>query len=148
MPAITSLTLTCRFVRQDALWAALALLSLHNRHLETAEIALAAVRAVDKLSWVSKVKAMPLPELRNAELAFFRRQVDEAEGILLQAQPMLLYRAIKLNVRAARWERALQLAIQHKSHVDTVLYYRSQFLDSLHRLVYVFMSTPHKALCT
>jgi uncharacterized membrane protein len=38
----------------------------------------------------------------------------------LQAQPPLLYRAIKMNIRLFRWARALELAVQHRSHVDTV----------------------------
>jgi intraflagellar transport protein 80 len=133
-----------RFVKQDVLWAALAVLALQGKNLDAAEIALAAVRAVDKLNWVLHVKDLPLPELRNAELAVYRRQVDEAEGILLQATPMLLYRAIKLNIACARWERALQLAQQHKAHIDTVLWYRADFLQSMNRYV---QSLMHAVSC-
>lgn len=138
-PDRTASRLSCttaphRFVRAEPLWAALAALSLSSRyHLDTAEIALAAIRAVDKLAWVSHVKALPLMELRNAEMALYRRQTDEAEAILLQSSPPLIYRAIKLNIRAARWERALTIAQQHNVHVDTVLLYRQQLLQSLRR---------------
>ena len=48
--------------------------------------------------------------------------------ILLHASPPLIYRAIKMNVRLCRWERALELAQQHSKHVDTVLWYRQKFL--------------------
>jgi intraflagellar transport protein 80 len=75
----------------------------------------------------------PLAELRNAELAAFRRLPDEAEAILLQASPPLVYRALKLNVRLARWQRALDIAVQHQSHVDTVLWYRQRYLAGLGR---------------
>lgn len=51
---------------------------------------------------------------------------DEAEAILLQAG--LVYRAIKMNIKLFRWDRALDLAKQYKQHVDTVLWYRRRYL--------------------
>lgn len=54
---------------------------------------------VDKLEFVQHVQKVPSEEGRNAELALYRRCPDEAETILLQASPPLVYRAIKLNVR-------------------------------------------------
>ena len=68
--------------------------------------------------------------LQNAELALYKRRPDEAERILLQASPPLLYRAIKMNIRLFRWDRALELAVKHRSHVDTVLAYRAKYLDA------------------
>lgn len=137
-----------RFVRQEPVWAALASLALAGTrpHLDTAEAALAAIRAVDRLAWVAHVRSLALPERRNAELAAYRRQIDEAEGILLQATPPLLYRALKLNIRAHRWERAMQLAMQHAAAVaakggrdatfiDVVMWYRARHNASLHRCV-------------
>lgn len=123
----------CRFVKDGRLWACLAALSLSAKHLDTAEVALAAVGAVDKLQFILHVKEQRLPEVRAAELALYRKQPDEAEAILLQAQPPLLYRAIKLNIKLARWQRALDLATTHKTHIDTVLAYRQRYLASLHR---------------
>ena len=120
----------CRFVKSDALWAALAAMALHGRHLETAEIALAALKEVDKLHYVLFVQSIPSEEGRQAELALWRRAPDEAEQILLQAQPPLTYRAIKMNVRLFRWERAMELALEAGSHVETVLAYRSKHLEA------------------
>ena len=58
-----------------------------------------------------------------------RRPTEEAEGHLLSAAPPLLYRAVKLNIRAGRWLRALELAQGAKgAHVDTVLCYRARHL--------------------
>lgn len=68
------------------------------------------------------MKQIPTEEGRNAELALYRRRPDEAESILIQAG--LVYRAIKLNVKLFRWDRALDLAQQYKQHIDTVLWYR------------------------
>ena len=48
--------------------------------------------------------------------------LDEALQILLSSK--LFYRAIKLNIKLYRWEKALELALTHKTHVDTVVAYR------------------------
>eukprot|EP00357_Protocruzia_adherens_P036295 CAMPEP_0115012696 /NCGR_PEP_ID=MMETSP0216-20121206/24908_1 /TAXON_ID=223996 /ORGANISM="Protocruzia adherens, Strain Boccale" /LENGTH=748 /DNA_ID=CAMNT_0002381837 /DNA_START=628 /DNA_END=2874 /DNA_ORIENTATION=+ len=116
----------CRYVKEPTLWACLAAMSLHCRELGTAEIALAAIDEIDKVQFINHIKDMPSEAVRNSELALFSRKIDEAETILLNAR--LIYRAIKLNIRLFRWDRALDLAIQHKTHVDTVLAYRQRFL--------------------
>jgi hypothetical protein len=69
-------------------------------------------------------------------------------SVPLQASPPLLYRALKLNMRAHRWERAMQLALQHAAAVaskggaakqptfiDLVLWYRQRYNASLKRCV-------------
>ena len=66
-----------------------------------------------------------------AELALFRRKPDEAEAILLQAGAT--YRAIDMHVRLFNWRRALDLAVQHRTHVDTVLYHRKRYLTEAQR---------------
>ena len=55
--------------------------------------------------------------------------MDEAERILLQAQPPLVYRAIKMNLLLYRWSRALELALKYSTHVETVIAYRQRHLD-------------------
>ena len=123
----------CRFVNSDALWATLAGVAIGSLRLDTAEIALAAMKEIDKLHYILYIKDIPSAEGRMAELALYQRRPSEAERILLQANPPLVYRAIKMNIRLFRWTRALELAITHKSHVDTVLYYRKQFLAAHNR---------------
>lgn len=123
----------CRFVKSKSLWTCLAGIALHRRHLETAEITLAAIDCVDKLYFILYVKGIQSDERRNAELALYAGNIDEAEAILLQAHPHpLIYRAIKMNIRLFRWERAMDLAVKHTTdagtHVDTVLAYRERFL--------------------
>jgi intraflagellar transport protein 80 len=58
---------------------------------------------VAKVEYLQYIKSIPSDEGRNAELAVFRRCPDEAEKILLQAKPPLVYRAIKLNIRLHRF---------------------------------------------
>jgi intraflagellar transport protein 80 len=123
----------CRFVRSDALWATLAGMAIGSLHLDTAEIALAAMKEIDKLHYILYIKDIPSAEGRNAELALYQRRPEEAERILLQANPPLIYRAIKMNIRLFRWSRALELAINNKTHVDTVLFYRKKFLTAHNR---------------
>ena len=55
-------------------------------------------RQVDKLEFVQHISRVPSEEGRNAELALYRKSPEEAEAILLQTSPPLVYRAIKLNV--------------------------------------------------
>jgi intraflagellar transport protein 80 len=120
----------CRFVKEQTLWACLAAVSLNSRELNTAEIALAAVESIDKVQFVNKLKELPSEASRNAQLALYFHKtsmtsnhffnfLDEAEQILLQAK--LYYRAIKLNIKLFRWDRALEIATNQKSHIETVL---------------------------
>ena len=51
----------------------------------------------------------------------------DAETILLQAG--LTFRAILMNIHLHQWEKALDLSIKHKTHVDTVLAYRIKHLQ-------------------
>ncbi len=41
----------------------------------------------------------------------------------------LYYRAIKLNIKLYKWDRALEIAVQNKTHIDTVIAYRQRFLE-------------------
>ena len=74
------------------------------------------------MQFINYVKELPSEQSRNASFALYCKRINEAEQILLQAK--LFYRAIKMNIKLFRWDRALELALQHKTHVDTVLAYR------------------------
>lgn len=76
-----------------------------NTHMST-KMNMNGTCQVDKLEFVQHVLQVSSEEGRNAELALYRRCSDEAESILLQASPPLIYRAIKLNV--SKW-RAVSL---------------------------------------
>jgi len=125
----TRATRLCRFVKDDVLWTCLAVMAINGEQLDTAEVALAAINEVDKLQYIQYIKTLPSQESRSAELYLYRRQPDSAEGLLLQSK--LIYRAIKLNIARYRWDRALDLALQYKTHVDTVLMYRMHYLASI-----------------
>lgn len=119
----------CRYVKSPELWASLAAMAIHSRALDTVEIALAAIEEVDKVQFVGHINGLPDEVLRSAELALFCKRPDEALNILLQNKR--IYRAIKLNVRMHRWTEALDLALKHQTHVDTVLAYRQRHLEQM-----------------
>jgi len=122
-----------RHQKSPILWASLASMALSKRQLDTAEIALAELDEVAKVEYLQYIKTIPSDEGKQAELALFRRLPDEAERILLQSSPPLLYRAIKLNITIFRWNRALDLAVKQKVHIDTVLAYRQKYLEEFSR---------------
>lgn len=119
----------CRYVKSPELWASLAAMAIHQRALDTVEIALAAIEEVDKVQFVAHINKLPDDVLRSAELALFCKRPDEALNILLQNKR--IYRAIKMNIRLHRWNDALELAKKHQTHVDTVLAYRQQHLQQM-----------------
>lgn len=116
----------CRFVKENTLWACLAAMSIYCRELNTVEIALAAIDEADKVQFINYIKELPSEPARNAALALYCKKVVEAEQILMQAK--LFYRAIKMNIKLYKWQRALDIAINNKTHVDTVIAYRNRFL--------------------
>jgi len=119
----------CRYVKSPELWASLAAMAIHARALETVEIALAAIEEVDKVHFVAHIGKLPDETLRSAELALFCKRPDEALNILISNKRF--YRAIKMNIRLHRWNDALELALKHQTHVDTVLAYRQQHLQQM-----------------
>ncbi len=146
-------TRLCRHQKTNYLWATLASMALSKKQLDTAEISLAELNEVTKVffnsfvifllflliflscqvEYVQVIKQIPSEDGRHAEMSLLRRKPDEAERVLLQATPPLLYRAIKMNISIFRWGRALDLAVKHKIHIDTVLAYRQQYLVSFQR---------------
>jgi len=123
----------CRLQKSSYLWASLAAIAIQKRELETAEIALAELNEVPKFEYIQYIRSIPSEEGRQAGLALYRRAPEEAERILLSANPPLVYRAIKMNIELYRWHRALELALKHKVHLDTLLAYRSKYNEAFER---------------
>ncbi|XP_068173450.1 intraflagellar transport protein 80 homolog [Antennarius striatus] len=121
----------CGFAKDPCLWACLAGMAMANRELTTAEMAYAAIGEVQKVLYVNLIKEQPSKESSLAHILQFSGQVQEAEAALLQTG--LIYQAIKVNMDLFNWERALELAVKHKTHVDTVLAYRTKYLEKFGR---------------
>lgn len=118
----------CRFVKDTTLWACLATMASYGKELNTAEIAYAAIDEADKVQYINYIKEIPTKEGRNAAMALFCHQVNEAEIMLIQAG--LIFRAIQMHIDLFNWDRALELAVKHKTHVDTVIAFRNKHLES------------------
>uniref|UniRef100_A0A3Q4BDA6 Uncharacterized protein n=1 Tax=Mola mola TaxID=94237 RepID=A0A3Q4BDA6_MOLML len=84
-----------------------------------------------RVQYINYIKERPSKESSLAHMLLFSGQVQEAEATLLQAG--LTYQAIQVNIDLFNWERALELAVKHKTHVDTVLAYRQKFLEKFGR---------------
>nr|XP_019943476.1 PREDICTED: intraflagellar transport protein 80 homolog isoform X2 [Paralichthys olivaceus] len=121
----------CRFAKDQSLWACLAGMSMANRELTTAELAYAAIRELPRVRYIKFIKTQPSKESSLAHMLLFSGLIQEAETTLLQAG--LIYQAIQVNINLFNWERALELAVKHKTHVDTVLAYREKFLQKFGR---------------
>eukprot|EP00762_Andalucia_godoyi_P007615 ANDGO_00753.mRNA.1 Protein HIR1 len=133
----------CRFFREPCLWATLAGLAVHYGELNSAEVAYASLGIADRVQYILHVKDIPTPEGRLAEMAVFRRAADEAEHVLLQAG--LVYRAIKTHIRLFHWDRALEIAVSKRQHVETVLAHRSRYLESLAKLQQMHLMRQRQA---
>lgn len=121
----------CRIAKDQSLWACLAGMAMANRELTTAEMAYAAIGELARVQYINFIKDQPSRESSLAHMLLFSGQVQEAEATLLQAG--LIYQAIQVNIDLFNWERALELAVKHKTHVDTVLAYRHKFLQKFGR---------------
>ncbi|KAL0209524.1 hypothetical protein RCL1_008362 [Eukaryota sp. TZLM3-RCL] len=111
-----------------SLWTMVAGLAINSAKLAIAEIAYAELGMFDKVSFLKKIRTIPNSEARKAELYLFRNKVEKAEKVLLSSG--LKFRAIELNLRVHNWEKALELAITLKTHIDTVLGTRKKYLET------------------
>jgi len=119
----------CRLAKDESLWASLAALASYHKNLDTAEIAYASLGLADKVDYIRNSRDIPVKRAQEAELSLLAGNLVDGEGILLQAG--LIFRAIMLNIELYRWDRAMELAIKHKTHVDTVVGYRTRYLKSI-----------------
>lgn len=112
---------------------------------------MAACEFIDKVQYINYIKDLPSEISRNAAIALYFHKngiyffyklsykynynkinlifIEEALQILLSAK--LYYRAIKLYIKLYRWEKALDLALQTKTHVATVVGYRQRYLQKI-----------------
>uniref|UniRef100_A0A672GGX2 Uncharacterized protein n=1 Tax=Salarias fasciatus TaxID=181472 RepID=A0A672GGX2_SALFA len=121
----------CRFAKDQSLWACLAGMAMASRELNTAEMAYAAIGELPRVQYINFIREQPSKESSLAHTLLFSGHIQEAEASLLQAG--LVYQAIQVNIDLFNWERALELAVKHKTHVDTVLAYREKFLQRFGR---------------
>ncbi|KAJ3331931.1 Intraflagellar transport protein 80, partial [Gonapodya sp. JEL0774] len=123
----------CRYVKDLSLWCLLATHSLlPTAHLDTAEVALAALEDVPRVRHVNFAKSLPEgSEARRGEVEMLRGRVDDAVEIFSNAG--CIARGVRAWVEAYRWDSALDLALKHSSHVEFVLLQRKHYLAATGR---------------
>ncbi len=123
----------CRYVKDKILWTAFSAICINFREIQIAETAVASIDEVDKVGFIEKILKLRdekySESLITSYVLLLSNKIDEAENVLVQGK--LIYRAIKMNVNLFRWDRALNLALTHKQHIDTVLAYRQKYLASV-----------------
>ena len=129
----------CEKLGSETMWAILACLAIHHRELETAEYALCELKEVAKVDQIRRIRSMPNGVRKDAEILLYARKPHEAISILLQAQPPMIYRAIKFNIRLFRWEEAMKVALKshdkslQQDYLEVILWYRAQYLRMLEK---------------
>ena len=123
----------CRYVKDKVLWTIFSAICINYREIQIAETAVAAIDEVDKVNFIEKILKLKEQNynenLISAYVLLLSNRVDEAENILINGK--LIYRAIKININLFRWDRALNLALTYKTHIDTVLAYRKRYLENV-----------------
>ena len=71
-------------------------MAVHAKHLDTAEVAYAAIQEADKVYYIQYIKELPLKEARAAEMSVMTGSYQDAENMLLQSG--LVFRAILLII--------------------------------------------------
>ncbi|XP_068902733.1 intraflagellar transport protein 80 homolog [Tenebrio molitor] len=121
----------CRSTKEHTLWACLAVLTIQSSAdvIDIAEEAFANINHYEKVFYIQYVKTLSSKPKQKAAIALLGGALQEAESILLHNG--MVFQAIYNNIQMHNWSRALELATKHKTHVDTVLYMRQQYLDTL-----------------
>lgn len=99
----------------------LSVCALYTMYMIVAVFYVLRTTKVDKLEFVQHVLRISSDEGRNAEMALYRRCPDEAEAILLQASPPLIYRAIKLNVSSTATHCSLRVKLVPADFTDDIV---------------------------
>uniref|UniRef100_A0A1I8EJ94 WD_REPEATS_REGION domain-containing protein n=1 Tax=Wuchereria bancrofti TaxID=6293 RepID=A0A1I8EJ94_WUCBA len=121
----------CRHMRESYLWGMLAVIATDVKNFYAAEIAYTALNEIEKVKFLSHLRAEQSNEVRMAMMTAFTRNFKDADAMLVQNGH--IFRAIMLNISLFRWQRALELAIKYKMHLETVIGYRQKYLQEIGR---------------
>ncbi|XP_067210139.1 intraflagellar transport protein 80 homolog isoform X3 [Linepithema humile] len=116
----------CRIAENKTLWTCMAVMATDNKELHAAEESYAAIARYDKVDCIRYIKSLSNTTERYAEMALLAGDLLAAEGILLQSG--LIKEAIRINTEVYNWNRALELTVKHKIHLEEVLNTRATYL--------------------
>lgn len=124
----------CRLIKEKILWTGLAVLASQSNNIDLLEMAAEAfseIRQYDKVYYIDHIKTLPNKAQQMAATSLLGGSLQNAESILLHNG--LVYQAILINIQLHQWNRALELAVKHKTHTDTVIYLREKYLSALNK---------------
>ncbi|KAK6112742.1 WD domain G-beta repeat family protein [Brugia pahangi] len=121
----------CRHMRESYLWGMLAVIATDAKNFYAAEIAYTALDEIEKVKFLSHLRAEQSNEVRLAMMTAFTKNFKDADAMLVQNGH--IFHAIMLNISLFRWQRALELAIKYKVHLETVVGYRQKYLQEIGR---------------
>ncbi|VDK46992.1 unnamed protein product [Anisakis simplex] len=121
----------CRHMREEYLWAMLAAMAANAKNFHAAEIAYGALDEAEKVGFLSELREQSSKDVKAALMTAFTGNIRDADAMLVQTKN--IFRAIMFNISLFRWQRALELAVQHKMHLDTVIGYRQRYLQQTGR---------------
>lgn len=94
-----------------------------------AEEAFAEIDYYDAVFYLQEIKQFATKAQTLAGVAQLCGNYQKAESILLQNG--LIFQATLMNLNIYNWNRALDLALKHKLHVDVVMFKRRLYLEEL-----------------
>ncbi|CAG9530370.1 unnamed protein product [Cercopithifilaria johnstoni] len=109
----------------------LAAIATNAKNFYAAEIAYGALDEIEKVKFLSQLREEQNTEIRSAMMTAFLGNFNDADSILVQNG--CIFRAIMFNISLFRWQRALELAIKYKMHLETVIGYRQKYLHETGR---------------
>uniref|UniRef100_A0AC35FJS9 Intraflagellar transport protein 80 homolog n=1 Tax=Panagrolaimus sp. PS1159 TaxID=55785 RepID=A0AC35FJS9_9BILA len=121
----------CRLLKDDCLWAMLAGLSAASKNFYVAEIAYGELSEPEKVFFLNEIRNESNPQIKNALMTLFNGNSRDAQ--LNLAQNGHIFRAIMTYLSMFQFDKALDLAVKNKIHVDTVLGYRQKYLEKTGR---------------
>ncbi|ENN80884.1 hypothetical protein HUJ04_005931 [Dendroctonus ponderosae] len=123
----------CRSIDSGMAWACLGVLAaqFNSLSLEIAEEAFANINHYEKVFYLQYIKRLLSKVEQRAHMALLGGRSEEAESVYLHNG--MVFQAIYVNINLHNWPRALELAIKHKTHIDTVLYLRERYLGTLQK---------------
>uniref|UniRef100_A0A183VCK9 Intraflagellar transport protein 80 n=1 Tax=Toxocara canis TaxID=6265 RepID=A0A183VCK9_TOXCA len=124
-------TRLCRHIKEDYLWGMLAAMAASAKNFHATEIAYGALDEVEKVSFLRELRAYQSKDVKSALMTAFTGNIRDADTMLVQTGH--IFRAIMFNISLFRWQRALELAVKHKMHLDTVIGYRQKYLHETGR---------------
>lgn len=87
----------------------------------------------EKVQYINYIKEIPSPEGRNAAIALFCGQMQDAESILLQSG--LIYRAVQMHIDQFNWDRLVKNALIIPFRIKYVLFATVSKIFGLSQLV-------------